>query len=168
MNVFDEAGILGIAARMQRLSEQIRKDGFLIYKAYGIDFEPKWFPVVYSLYFKPGLSVVELASEIGFTHPSVITLLKELEKVKLVTSKKHDTDERKRMLYLSSKGKSIIDKMKPVWEVIIQAVTELTNTENNLMKAIIEVEERIAEQSFFERAKKFFPDRMSKSIYPGE
>jgi hypothetical protein len=30
MNILEESGILGIATRMQKLSEQLRKDGFKI------------------------------------------------------------------------------------------------------------------------------------------
>jgi len=153
MNVIDESGILAISTRLQRLSEQIRKDGFLVYKANGITFEPKWFPVIYTLHLKPVLSVVELAAEIGYTHPSTITLLKELEKEKLIRSKKDKYDERKRLLQLSDKGKELVEQMQPVWGIIIAAITELTDTQNNLMKAIIEVEQQLQEKSFFDRAK---------------
>jgi hypothetical protein len=34
-----------------------------------------------------------------------------------------------------------------------EAIEEITNTRNNLMKAIIEVEARLGEKSFFERAR---------------
>jgi len=153
MNVIDESGILAISTRLQRLSEQIRKDGFLVYKVNGISFEPKWFPVIYTLHLKPVLSVVELANEIGYTHPSTITLLKELEKEKLIRSKKDKHDERKRLLQLSEKGKKLVEQMQPVWGIIIAAITELTDTQNNLMKAIVEVEQQLQQKSFFERAK---------------
>ncbi|TDQ11700.1 MarR family winged helix-turn-helix transcriptional regulator [Pedobacter metabolipauper] len=153
MNVIDESGILAISTRLQRLSEQIRKEGFLVYAANGITFEPKWFPVIYTLHLKPVLSVVELAAEIGYTHPSTITLLKELEKEKLIRSKKDKHDERKRLLQLSDKGKKLVEQMQPVWGIIIAAITELTDTQNNLMKAIVEVEQQLQDQSFFERAK---------------
>lgn len=153
MNVIDESGILAISTRLQRLSEQIRKEGFLVYKANGISFEPKWFPVIYTLHLKPVLSVVELAAEIGYTHPSTITLLKELEKEKLIRSKKDKHDERKRLLQLSEKGKKLVEQMQPVWGIIIAAITELTDTQNNLMKAIVEVEQQLEQKSFFERAK---------------
>jgi DNA-binding MarR family transcriptional regulator len=152
MNVIDESGILAISTRLQRLSEQIRKDGFLVYKAHGINFEPKWFPVIYTLHLKPVLSVVELANEIGYTHPSTITLLKELEKEKLIRSKKDKNDERKRLLQLSEKGKKLVEEMQPVWGIIIAAITELTETQNNLLKAIVEVEQQLQQKSFFERA----------------
>jgi DNA-binding MarR family transcriptional regulator len=154
MNVINESGILGISTRLQRLSEQLRKDGFQIYKANGIDFEPKWFPVIYTLYFKPVLSVVELATEIGYTHPSTISLLKELEKEKLIRSKKDKQDERKRLILLTEKGKKLLEQMQPVWQTMVVALTELTNTSNNIMKAIEEVEAQLNHKSFMDRAKK--------------
>lgn len=152
MNVIDESGILAISTRLQRLAEQLRKDGVLIYKANNIEFEPKWFPVIYTLHFKPVLSVVEIAAEIGYTHPSTISLLKELEKEKLIRSKKDKADERKRLIMLTAKGQELIERMKPVWEIIKAAAVEITDTQNNLMKAIAEAEEKLKQQSFLERA----------------
>ena len=154
MNVINESGILGISTRLQRLSEQLRRDGFQIYKANGIDFEPKWFPVIYTLHFKPVLSVVELAAEIGYTHPSTISLLKELEKEKLIRSKKDKQDERKRLILLTEKGKKLLQQMQPVWQTMVHALTELTNTSNNIMKAIEEVEAQLNDKSFMDRTKK--------------
>lgn len=154
MNVIDESGILAISTRLQRLADTLRKDGVLIYKANNIDFEPKWFPVIYTLHYKPVLSVVELANEIGYTHPSTISLLKELEKEKLIRSKKDKTDERKRLIQLTAKGQELVERMRPIWAVIKAAAAELTDTQNNLMKAIDEVEEQISLQSFFARAQR--------------
>ena len=153
MSVIDDLGILAIATRMQCLAERMRKDGLLIYKAHGIDFEPKWFPVVYTLHLKSAMSVVELANEIGYSHPSTISLLKELEKLKLIRSAKDKTDERKRLLQLTDKGKALITQMEPVWQVMIAATTQLIDTQNNLMKAMEEVEQQLEIQSFYQRAK---------------
>jgi DNA-binding MarR family transcriptional regulator len=153
MNVIDSSGLLAIATRLQRLSDQFRKDGALIYKAQGIDFEPKWFPVIYTLYRKPGLGVVELAGEIGYAHPSTILLLKELEKAKLIKSKKDKQDERKRLLVLTDKGQQLVTEMQPTWKAMTAAIEELTATPNNLMKAIEEVETRFEEKSFLARTK---------------
>ena len=155
MNIINQAGTLAISTRLQRLSDQLRKDGLLIYKANGIDFEPKWFPVVYSLHRRPVLSVVEIATEIGYSHPSTISLLKELEKQKLIRSGRHKTDERKRLLRLTDKGKALVTQMEPVWKIMTAAITELTDTTNNLMQAIDEVEAQMKRQSFFERAQRW-------------
>ncbi|NIG54394.1 MarR family winged helix-turn-helix transcriptional regulator [Chitinophaga sp. Cy-1792] len=150
-NVIDESGILAISTRLQRVAEQLRKDGQQIYKAHGIDFEPKWFPVVFSLHKKGTMSVTEIAQEIGYTHPSTISLLKELEKQKLIRSKKDKQDERKRLLLLTDKGQELVAGMVPIWHRMEQALAALTATEHNLMLAIGEVEAAMATKSFFER-----------------
>ncbi|MFV8344340.1 MarR family winged helix-turn-helix transcriptional regulator [Flavobacterium sp. XS2P39] len=152
MNVIDESGILAISTRLQRLSEQLRKDGALLYKSFDIEFEPKWFPVIYTLYYKGVLSVVEIANEIGYTHPSTISLLKELEKQKLIRSKKDRLDERKRLILLTAKGQELIIKMKPVWDIMSSVLSEIADNQNNLLKAINEAESKIANQSFLQRA----------------
>jgi DNA-binding MarR family transcriptional regulator len=105
MNIFDEVGALAISTRLQRLSDQFRKDGVLIYQHNGIAFEPKWFPVIYALHVKRALGIMELSEEIGYAHPSTISLLKELEKEGLIESFKDERDERKRMVRLSGEGK---------------------------------------------------------------
>ncbi|MGC5745780.1 MarR family winged helix-turn-helix transcriptional regulator [Chryseobacterium sp. NFX27] len=152
MNIIDESGILAISTRLQRLSEQLRKDGAMIYQSFGIDFEPKWFPVIFTLHHKKMLSVVEIANEIGYTHPSTISLLKELEKQKLIQSKKDKQDERRRLIILSPKGLELIEKMKPVWELISKVLGEIADNKNHLLAAINEAEEKIAMQSFYQRA----------------
>lgn len=152
MNTIDASGILAISTRLQRLSEQLRKDGLQIYKLYDIDFEPKWFPVVYALYHKKQLGIVELAAEIGYSHPSTISLLKELEKQKLIRSKKDKNDERKRLVALTANGEALVGQMEPVWQHIKKLLTEVTETENNLLKAINEVEENLRRQTFLQRA----------------
>ncbi|GEN66030.1 MULTISPECIES: MarR family winged helix-turn-helix transcriptional regulator [Chryseobacterium] len=152
MNVINEAGILAISTRLHRLSEQLRKDGAMIYKAFGIDFELKWFPVIFTIYKKETASVVEIANEIGYTHPSTITLLKELEKLKILEWKKDISDERKRLFLLTAKGIELVEKMKPVWELVAIVLSEIADNENNLLKAIDEAEEKIANQSFYQRA----------------
>lgn len=152
MNVINEAGILAISTRLHRFSEQLRKEGALIYKAFGIDFELKWFPVIFTIYQKKLASVVEIANEIGYTHPSTISLLKELEKQELIEWKKDKQDERKRFFLLTPKGEELIEKMKPVWELMSQVLGDIADNTNNLLAAINEAEEKIASQSFLQRA----------------
>lgn len=152
MNVINESGILALSTRLQRLSEQLRKDGALLYREFGIDFEPKWFPVIFTLHHKKILSVVEIANEIGYSHPSTISLLKELEKQKMIISKKDKSDERKRLIELSPKGLDLIEKMQPVWELVSTILGEIADNNNHLLRAIEEAEEKLAAQSFLQRA----------------
>lgn len=151
MNLLDEIGPLAVAARLQRLADSIRKDGTQVYKEHGIDFEPKWFPVVYVLSRKGPLSVVDLAGEVGIAHPSLIQLVKELETKKLVKSSSDKSDKRKRLISLTPKAQALITEMQPVWDKIRAAVAELVETENNLMKSMAETEEQLKRESFFDR-----------------
>jgi DNA-binding MarR family transcriptional regulator len=149
--IIDNLGPLAVAARLQRLADTIRRDGVLVYKEHGIDFEPKWFPVVYVLHEKGPTSVVDLATEVGIAHPSVIQLVKELEAKKLVRSSADKSDGRRRLLTLTPAAVKLVKKMKPVWKKIHAAVEEMVKTENNLMKAMMETEAQLRNESFFAR-----------------
>ncbi|SEN71513.1 MarR family protein [Chitinophaga rupis] len=153
-NVIDQSGILAISTRLQRLADALRKEGQLIYQSFGIEFEPKWFPVVYTLHLKTSMSVVEIANEIGYAHPSTISLLKELEKQQIIKSKKDKTDERKRLIVLTPKGKALVSAMQPVWNNMQKALSQIADNKNNLMDAIIEAEEKLKVSGFLERSQK--------------
>jgi MarR family transcriptional repressor of mepA len=159
MNIINESGILALSTRLQRLSEQLRKDGALIYKEFGIDFEPKCFPVILTLHHKKTASVVEIANEIGYSHPSTISLLKELEKQQLIISKKDKKDERKRLIELTEKGLDLVEKMQPVWKLMSLVLGEISDNKNNLLNAIEEVEENLSTQSFIQRAKQMINNK---------
>ncbi len=152
MNIIDQSGLLAISTRLQRLSDRIRKDGALIYASFNIDFEPKWFPVIYTLHHRGTMGIMELAEEIGYAHPSTISLVKELERKKLVQSKKNKSDDRKRMVSLTTHGEKLIIQMKPVWKLMTSLIQEITNTPSNLMTAITEVEKQLDHQGFYQRA----------------
>lgn len=153
MNLINELGPLALATRMQRLSDTIRKDTSLIYEESGIAFESKWFPVIYVLSKKAPLGVVELATELGYAHPSVIALVKELQAAKLVKSVADKTDGRKRLLSLTPKANEMLGQMKPVWDKLHNAAGKLVDNKHNLLKAIEEVERLLLQQSFYERVK---------------
>ena len=53
---------------------------------------------------------------------------------------------------LTSKGQELIDKMKPVWELMSEVLGSISDNQNNLLNAINEAEEKITSQSFYQRA----------------
>ncbi|MBC7862453.1 MAG: MarR family transcriptional regulator, partial [Bacteroidia bacterium] len=74
-----------------------------------------------------------------------------LEEKNLVKSSSHKVDGRKRLIDLTPKAFKTIEKMKPIWAKMIKGLEEITDTKNNLMKAMNEVEEKIRQESFYER-----------------
>jgi MarR family transcriptional regulator, repressor for mepA len=150
-NMIEELGELALSTRLLRLSEWTRKDVTKIYKEYGMPFESKWFPVLYILSRKAPLSVMELTAELGYAHPSVIALVKEMEKQKLVRSVASKTDGRKRMLELTPKALDWQKKMQPLWDRMRLVANQIYNNGSSLLKAIKDVEAALGECSFYDR-----------------
>jgi DNA-binding MarR family transcriptional regulator len=164
MNLFEQAGGLAIATRLQRLAEHLRREGVLIYRAHGISFEPKWFPVVYALHQRAPLSILELSEIVGYAHPSTIGLLKELEKEGLVESFKDEKDTRKRMIRLSAKAEILVQQMQPVWEKIRLVTEEITNTANNLLTAMEETEYQLKKEGMFDRYLRLSTEEVNSGV----
>ena len=149
--LIEELGELALSTRLMRLAEWTRKDVTKIYKEYGISFESKWFPVLYILSRKAPLSVVELAEELGYAHPSVIALVKEMEKQKLIRSIPNKTDGRKRMLALTPKALEWEKKMQPLWDRMRLVAAQIYNNGSSTLRAIEDVEKALNESSFYDR-----------------
>jgi DNA-binding MarR family transcriptional regulator len=164
MSIFDQIGGLAIATRLQRLADHFRKEGVLIYRAHGIAFEPKWFPVVYALHQKAPLSILELSELVGYAHPSTIGLLKELEKAGLVESFKGEIDTRKRMIRLSAKADTLVKQMQPVWEKIRIVTEEITNTANNLLTAMEETEYQLKKEGMYDRYQRLSDEETNSAV----
>ena len=153
-NLINELGELALSTRLMRLSEGMRKDVTRIYNEHGIDFESKWFPVLYVLSKRSPLSVLELANEIGYTHPSVIALVKEMGKKKLVKSVPGKDDARKRMLHLTQKALDMVNELEPLWYVMRLASQQVYNNGSSLLKAVEDAEAALEEEGYYERYKK--------------
>ena len=161
MSIINEINELAISTRLLRLSEAIRKDATLVYKEYGIDFESKWFPILYVLLKKSPLSVIELADEIGYAHTSVIALAKEMEKKKLLKSEINKTDGRKRMLSLTPNALKMKFELQPLWDDLKKVAKTISENKNNLMKAMEETEAALSKESFYDRYKNLKASRIS-------
>ncbi len=125
MDVIRQLGPLALGSRLKRLSDRLMQDGIKIYKHAGLDFEPKWFPVYYYLAEIGPSSVMDIARGIGITHPSVNQIAKEMISKGYVAAYKDPKDKRKRVLALSSLGKSQKPSLIKVWQRIDHAIVAL-------------------------------------------
>ncbi len=156
MDLLQNLGALAIAARMKRMSETIMRSGAEVYKYYGIDFEPKWFPLYYYLSEKGEGGIMEIADILKVTHPAIIQIAKELEKKGLINSKKSKDDARKRNLKLSKKGLEMLPNMQKVWEEIKKVNLKILNNQsNNLLAALEEIENNWEEKEYLKLFTKF-------------
>lgn len=151
-DIISQLGALAIGARMRRLTDIFSRDVAIIYKEHNLDFEAKYFVLFYLISERDGIGIMEIADELSLTHPAIIHLAKDLEKKGYIKSVKSDTDSRKRLLKLSPKGKSALPEFKKVWDKIQKLNTQLMKKQqNNLIKAIEEMEALLEEKSFYKR-----------------
>ena len=119
-------GHLAGATRFRRISEKLYLDGDKIYKEANINFKASWFSVYYVLAkSNQPLAIMEIASQIDFSHISVKNVLRELEKEGLVTLAINPTDRRSKLAQLSEKGNELLKELKPLWLSFTKALKEL-------------------------------------------
>lgn len=152
MNFFDTVGKMAIGSRLRLLTDKITEDAAQIYGMYGIDMQPKWFPVFYLLSLGENKTITEIAREIGHSHVSVSKIVREMVQKGIIKEKKDKTDGRKTVVGLSPKGIAISEKMAMQLVDVNKAIEELSaQTKNDLWKAMQEWEFLLEQKSLLRR-----------------
>ena len=165
MDFYFQVGKLALGSRLRRLSERLTEDAAKIYALYKVPLDPKWFPVFYVLSHQEQASITEIAQIIGHSHPSVSQIVKEMKKKGLVITDKSAEDARVNAVKLSTSGKQLVPKIKKQYLDVTQTVEDLlSETQQDLWKAIEEVEFLLTNKSFFERVREVRKDRERQHI----
>lgn len=154
-NTITKSGYLAGATRFRRISEKLYYDGDKIYKDQGLNFKASWFSIYYTLVHAPlPLSVLELSSEIGFTHITVKNVLRELEAEGLAEVLPHPTDKRSKQVTLSKKGRELVPQLEIVWENFSRTLQQLLNTGHpDFINIINRIDKEIEKNPIHERIK---------------
>lgn len=152
MDFFERTGKMAIGSRLRVLTETLTHDAASIYALYGIDMKPKWFPVFYSLTDEQPKSVTAIAKEIGQSHPSVSTIVKEMMKAGIITTANDTPDRRCTLITLTEQGKTlsreIITQLRDVERAVEQISSECAH---DLWEAIADWEKALARKPILER-----------------
>ncbi|MCH9030883.1 MAG: MarR family transcriptional regulator [candidate division Zixibacteria bacterium] len=152
MDIIYQLGALAFATRLKRLSDRLSRDVSQVYSELEVDFEARWFTILYALSKKENMSITGLAEALGLTHPAVNQIAAEMTARGLLVSNKDKLDERKRLLSLSAEGKKTLRILKPIWKEIEQATGELLGEANgNLLLALKEIEEALNRKEMYAR-----------------
>lgn len=169
MTIYDKTGKMALGSRLRRLGEMFAEQSAQVYPIYGIDIQPKWFPVYYALSGGEEKSITEIALEIGHSHPSVSTIVKEMMKKDMVITSSGKGDGRKNFIKLSVKGLSINEKIQAQYTDVNAAIeTAYAETQYNLWKAIEEWEFLLEQKSLLKRveAERKLRERKDVEIIP--
>lgn len=165
MDFYNNAGKMALGSRLRRLSEQITEDAGQVYKMYNVSLQPKWFPVFHALSQGHDKTITAIAEEIGHSHPSVSTIIREMLKQGVVVEKKDKLDGRKTVVDLSKKGKEIVNNIAPQYVDVTNAIEEaLSQTRHDLWKAIEEWEFLLNQKSLLRRVQEQKKSRESRDV----
>jgi DNA-binding MarR family transcriptional regulator/GNAT superfamily N-acetyltransferase len=165
MDFYNNAGKMALGSRLRRLSEQITEDAGQVYKMYSVSLQPKWFPVFHALSLGQDKTITAIAEEIGHSHPSVSTIIKEMIKQGIVVEKKDKHDGRKTVVALSKKGKEVVNTIAPQYVDVTNAIEDaLSQTRYDLWKAIEEWEFLLNQKSLLRRVQEQKKLRESRDV----
>lgn len=153
MDIIQQLGGLSLASRLRRLSEWLMSDVSKIYDEQKVDFQARWFPVIYLLSMKSPQAVTDAARQLKLSHPAINQISNQMAKAGLLESYQDEDDKRKRLLQLSKEGKKTVEKLKPLWEIIRLCNEELLQKAPDFTASLDMIEKSLAEKSMYDRVK---------------
>lgn len=145
-----ELGFLTFVTRLKRISDAMIHDGRRLYKEMGMDIEPNWFVVFKLLERHQELTVTEIADRIGFSHPSVISLVNKMIKAEYLMESKTIADSRKRILSLTPKAIEKMPEFEKVWEAGVAGIKKML-VELDALRFLDVVEAKVFAKGFKRR-----------------
>lgn len=143
---------LAFGSRMKRLSETLMRDVKNVYKSLYLDFDPTLFPVFKTISDEQPINTSEISECLQITQPAVTQFVNSLSKQELITIRQDSNDKRKKNISLSDKGANLVVKLKPIWSIMQEELTEFINrTDTSFMNHIRLTEQAQKERSLYER-----------------
>lgn len=165
MKFFDEVGKMALGTRVRYLGEKIGADAVEIYKAYGTNLHPKWFPVFYALSKSHLNTVTSIAAHIGHSHASVSKIIAEMARAGLVLERTDAKDRRSTLVSLSKKGQEVARKIEYQYADVSAAIADLSSqATHNLWEALEEWDYLLGQKPLRERVLEKKKQRESAAV----
>ncbi len=144
-------GYIALATRLKRISDKMSHSARLMYKTLGIDVEPNWYLVLKIVEETPDVSVMEIASSLGFTHQSVFTMTKKMIANGYLLSSKDKADKRKTIFKLTEKAHTALPEIHEIWQVGREVIFEILDEDIAIIQHLETIESNLEQKSFGER-----------------
>jgi DNA-binding MarR family transcriptional regulator len=154
MNFYQDIGLLVLGSRLKRLGDTFINDVNKVYREHNIEFDASWFPVFYILSQRKEISIKGIADDLKVSHSAISQLTSSLQQKGLIKSVISKKDARHKAITFTVKGKKLLQKIKPVWKALEEAMTELveeSTSSKKILKALTAIETGLENKIFFER-----------------
>jgi DNA-binding MarR family transcriptional regulator/GNAT superfamily N-acetyltransferase len=158
-------GELAFATRLKRLAESLQADVGRIYREMDVDFEPKWFTMLYALYHNEMMSVNELSALLKLTHPAIIQFAEQMQGKRLVQFVKDKKDARKKLIRLTEKGRNVFKGIEPILTEIEMANREFLRESGIDVLGVVErMEKQLELKSMYSRINEKLIENFKKEV----
>lgn len=148
-----ELGYMGLTPRIKRLSDRLITNGRELYREMGSEIEPNWF-LVFKIALEDEVTTIsELSKKLGFSHPSIIAIVKKMQKKGYLDIRANKTDKRKQEIRLSPKARKEMEGFQKTWLACERAVESLFISDIFLQE-FERLENAIEQKSFKSRVEK--------------
>ena len=152
MDLLRDFGAMTFASRLKRLGDRLKAEATKLYSAHGIEFNDSWFLVAFLLSNNEGLSVTDMAEMLGISRAAISQMYRAMERNGLLVVRTDDRDRRRRLLYLTEKGRSAVMALEPIWNAVGDCTDELIeSTGQDVLQAVSEMEDALEQKSLFDR-----------------
>lgn len=148
-----DLGYKALDSRLKRISDRMSHDVRKFYKEFGIDVEPNWYLVFMLLQKRGEISITDIAEPLGYSHPSVVIIVKKMADKGYLITKKDRTDKRKQIISLSPKAIDMLPQLEQVWDSCEKAILKLISEDLTLFSYLDAIDQKLKNESFHNRFK---------------
>lgn len=167
MTSLHDYGSLLLGSRLRKVSEALYAGVDEVYRSAGVDLPSRCFPILFLLRDHGSLGISQLAQKLGQTHPAVSQMSRKLLRHRLVTESPDPGDDRRRLLSLSARGRSVMTRLEPVWKAIVAAVADL-ESEHPLSQHLTAIDRSLEARGFAARIRSRLEEPNALDIIPFE
>ncbi|EPJ3400564.1 MarR family winged helix-turn-helix transcriptional regulator [Elizabethkingia anophelis] len=138
------------------MSHDVRK----LYKEIDIDIEPNWYLIFMLLQNRGEISIADIAESLGYSHPSVVVIVKKMSEKDYLHIQKDKDDKRKQLVSLSSKATEILPELELIWQSCESAILKLLSDDLSIFSFLDDIDAELKANSFYNR----FKQEYQKSI----
>lgn len=149
-----ELGYKALDSRLKRISDRMSHDVRKFYKEQNIDVEPNWYLVFMLLQKNTEMSIVDIAEPLGYSHPSVVAIVKKMADKNYLHIKKDSIDKRKQLVSLTKKALEMLPQLEQVWDSCEKAILQVLSDDLGILTYLDSIDSRLKNESFHDRFKK--------------
>ncbi len=140
-----EQGYKALDNRLKRISDRMSHDTRKFFKLLDLDVEPSWHLVFKLLKENETLTMVEISDRLGYTHPSMVAMLKKMTAKGYISSQRDPHDKRKQNILLTEKSHRLLPDLEHIWDACEKAILKLMGHDLAIMKHLDAIEASLQE-----------------------